>query len=231
MTSEEEITVKKLKMSAEKTLKQNEAAATVLKEYLRQKKMDVHFEKYDDVKLDEVLSQFYMDVRKTDGSQYKSTSLNCIRYSINRYLKAPPHNKKLDILKDAAFANSNENFKAKTAELKRLGQGDVQHYPAIEEHDRYKMYTSMYLSTNTPVGLQNKVQFDIRLYFCRRGMENIHAMTKSTFEIKTDPKTGLRFVIKAMDELTKNHRENVRYYTGESRIRVLSGTIICKIRK
>jgi len=47
------------------------------------------------------------------------------------------------------------------------------------------------------------VQFDIRLYFCRRGMENIPAMTKSTFEIKTDPKTGLRFVTKAMDELKK----------------------------
>ena len=33
------------------------------------------------------------------------------------------------------------------------------------------MYTSMYLNPTTPVGLQNKVQFDIRLYFCRRGME------------------------------------------------------------
>jgi hypothetical protein len=37
-TSEEEITAKKLKMCAEKTLKQNEA--TILKGYLRQKKMD-----------------------------------------------------------------------------------------------------------------------------------------------------------------------------------------------
>jgi hypothetical protein len=171
-TSEEEITAKKLKMCAEKTLKQNEAAATVLKEYLRQRKMDVNFEKYDDVKLDEVLSDFYMDIRKTDGSQYKTTSLNCIRYSINRYLKAPLHNKKLDIIKDAAFTNSNENFKAKTAELKRMGLGGVQHYPAIEEPDRHKIYTSMYLSANTPVGLQNNVQFDIRLIFSARNGEH-----------------------------------------------------------
>ena len=34
-------------------------------------------------------------------------------------------------------------------------------------------------------------------------MENIPAMTKSTFEIQTDPKTGLRFVTKAMDEPTQ----------------------------
>ena len=88
--------------------------------------MDVNFKKYD-VKLDEVLSHFYMDIRKTDGSQYKTTSLNCIRYYISRYLKAPPH-KKLDILKDAAFANSdNDNFKAKTIELKRMGLGDVRY--------------------------------------------------------------------------------------------------------
>jgi hypothetical protein len=53
-------------------------AVVPLKEYLCHKKMDVNFKKYD-VKLDEVLSHFYMDIRKTDGSQYKTTSLNCIR--------------------------------------------------------------------------------------------------------------------------------------------------------
>jgi hypothetical protein len=37
-------------------------------------------------------------------------------------------------------------------------------------------------------------------------MENIPNMTKSTFEIKTDAKSGLRYVTKAKDELTKNHR-------------------------
>jgi hypothetical protein len=64
----------------------------------------------------------------------------------------------------------------------------------------------MFLLPNTPVGLQNKVQFDIRLYFCRRGMENIPNMTKSTFEIKTDAKSSSRYATKAKDELTKNHR-------------------------
>jgi hypothetical protein len=39
----------------------------------------------------------------------------------------------LDIVKAAAFTNSNENFKAKTAELKKMGLGGIQHYPATEE--------------------------------------------------------------------------------------------------
>ena len=72
----------------------------------------------------------------------------------------------------------------------------------------------MFLLPNTPVGLQNKVQFDIRLYFCRRGMENIPNMTKSTFEIKTDAKSSLRYATKAKDELTKNHRGTYKENTA-----------------
>jgi hypothetical protein len=89
--------------------------------------MDIEFEEFDVVKLDEVLGHLYMDIRKTDGKQYKTTSLNCIRYSLNRYLKGPPHNKKFDIIKDSSFSNSNENFKAAITELKRIGLGDVEH--------------------------------------------------------------------------------------------------------
>ncbi|CAG2236087.1 KCTD1_15 [Mytilus edulis] len=100
------------------------------------------------------------------------------------------------------------------AELKRMGLGDVEHYPCIDEADRRKMYTSIYLSPNTPFGLQNKVQFDIRLYFCRRGMENMPQMTKSTFSVKTDPKTGLKYVVKTLDELTKNHRSSDKEKTS-----------------
>ncbi|KAH3751744.1 hypothetical protein DPMN_186313 [Dreissena polymorpha] len=51
---------------------------------------------------------------------------------------------------------------------------------------------------------------DVRLFFCRRGVENMHSMTKNTFAISKDAKTGLRYVFKATDEMTKNHRETDR---------------------
>ncbi|CAG2226383.1 KCTD1_15 [Mytilus edulis] len=213
-TSDEEIEQKRLKMSADKTIKQNIAAATIFREYLKVKKMDPGFEQYDTLKLDEVLGHFYMDVRKADGNRYKTNSLQCLRYSLNRYLKAPPYNKKIDIVNDESFSASRENFKAAMAELKRMGLGDVEYYPSIDEADRRKMYTSIYLSPNTPFGLQNKVQFDIRLYFCRRGMENMPQMTKSTFSVKKDPKTGLKYVVKTLDELTKNHRSSDKEKTS-----------------
>lgn len=95
--------------------------------------MDPGFEHYDTLKLDEALGHFYMDVRKSDGNRYKTNSLQCLRYSMNRYLKAPPYNKKIDIVNDERFSASRENFKAAMAELKRMGLGDVEHYPSIAE--------------------------------------------------------------------------------------------------
>jgi hypothetical protein len=51
--------------------------------------MDIELEDFDVVKLNEVLGHLYLDLRKTDGKHYKTTSLNCLRYSLNRYLKGP----------------------------------------------------------------------------------------------------------------------------------------------
>ena len=97
-----------------------------------------------------------------------------------------------------------------------MGLGDVEHYPAINEADRRKLYTFLYLSSKTPSVLQNKVQFDIRFYFCRRGNENMLQMHKSTFMVKKDSKTGLKYmyIVKTIDELTKNHRADVKEKTS-----------------
>ena len=58
-----------------------------------------------------------------------------------------------------------------------------------------------------PQQLQNKVQFDIRYYFARRGGENIYEMTKNTFKVVTDPETDIAYITRAVDEETKNHKE------------------------
>jgi hypothetical protein len=47
------------------------------------------------------------------------------------------------------------------------------------------------MSLDAPEALLNKVQFDIRLCFCRRSQDNMHGMKISTFEVLNDPKTGL----------------------------------------
>jgi hypothetical protein len=42
----------------------------------------------------------------------------------------------------------------------------------------------------------------------------MHGMKKSTFEVLNDPKTGLKYVLKCEDELTKNYRTNDKELTS-----------------
>jgi hypothetical protein len=207
-TTVEEADLKRLKLNAVNTIKANNKCANILREYLKEKNEDLRFEVLDGAELNEMLAHFYMDLRKADGTRYKSTSMEGVRNGLNRYLKSPPHSKTFDIVKDQQFNDANTNFRAVMAELKRLGLANIDHHPEMNESDRKSLYSSIQLSTKTPSGLAAKVQFDIRLYFFRRGSENMHKMTKSTFALETDLKTGLKFVTKSMDEMTKNHREN-----------------------
>ena len=74
--------------------------------------------------------------------------------------------------------------------------------------DLQKLYNSKAMDPESgPRELQTKVMFDIRYYFCHRGGENIKDMIIGTFELKYDPHTGISYVQKTIDELTKNHRE------------------------
>ncbi|XP_076079992.1 uncharacterized protein KIAA1958-like [Mytilus galloprovincialis] len=210
----DEIEKKKMLINSKETIKSNQKAATLLKAYLKATDEDEQFEEYNSGKLNEVLGHFYMNARKQDGEHYKATSFENTRHALNRHLHGVPYSRKIDIIKDPEFCDANECFKAALAELKRLGKGSVDHHPVINETDRMKLYESIIMIPDAPEALLNKVQFDIRLYFCRRSQANMHGMTKSTFKVLNDPKTGLKYVAKCEDELTKNHRGNDRESTS-----------------
>ena len=67
---------------------------------------------------------------------------------------------------------------------------------------------------NGPEALQRKVQFDLRFYFCRRGMENMEKMKKTDFELRYNTESEEWFVIKVKDEFTKNHKEMENIVSG-----------------
>ena len=93
------------------------------------------------------------------------------------------------------------------AEIKAAGKGNITHYPEKESEDLTKLYNNIYMDPSTPTGLANRVQMNVRLYFCRRANENMESMTKDTFVIRIYSVTGRRYVMKKVDELTKNRRE------------------------
>jgi hypothetical protein len=113
--------------------------------------------------------------------------------------------------------------------MKRKGLAKVDHTPPIEPEDLKQMYCSVALNPNTPVGLQQKVWFDVMFFLCRRGRKNLRTMTKTSFGMKMD-RTGT-YVYQAQDELDKNNRE--RAYPLESntdgRMYEVPGTIFTNI--
>lgn len=150
------------------------------------------------------LKQFWPSIRKKDESVIKKGSLRVYRHSLNRYLKEEFGAENIDIISDPDFQGSNAVFTNYSKELKIVGKGHVTHYDYIEETDLKKIDN---LDTDSPVQLQWKIWFLMQLHFCRRGQENLSSMKITDFALCINS-NGQRYVMKVMDEVTKNHRDD-----------------------
>lgn len=104
-------------------------------------------------------------------------------------MKSPPKINEFDIVKDSCFTDEKTNFRAQMAEMERMGLAPIDHHPVINEADRSKLYMSMFMNSKALIGIANKVQFDIRLYFFPRCMEYVEKIRKTDLRVHTDPKT------------------------------------------
>ena len=57
----------------------------------------------------------------------------------------------------------------------------------------------------------------------------MHNMTKYTFKVLFDQESGLKYVSKAVDELTKNHRENDKENGGDGYMPEMPGNPLCPV--
>ncbi|KAL5006936.1 hypothetical protein ScPMuIL_015742 [Solemya velum] len=81
---------------------------------------------------------------------------------------------------------------------------------------------------NTPYGLQRKVWFDLTLYLCRRGRENLKEMKKETFKVAVDD-SGRKFVYQNIEEMDKNHRADNENAVTEGRMYKIQGSPCCPV--
>ncbi len=88
--------------------------------------------------------------------------------------------------------------------MKKKGFGTTDHTPAISPEDMKQLYAPGHpvFATTVPVGLQRKVWFELMMYLCRRGRENLRDMTRDTFCVDTDA-SGRRYVYQKQGEFTK----------------------------
>ena len=199
--TEDEIIKKRLTNVPVNTERNKKKAASLLREYLT-KQNRVVTSKLSAQQLNDVRKHMYLSARKADGEMYKVNTLEYTRYSLNKYLKSPPVQKTYDIIKDNEFNEANMCFKTAITELKANEKVQLNTIPLCQK----KIVKNILFNPNTPFGLYNKVQWDIRLYFIRRCAENMRSMTKNTFVVKIDPETNRKYVTKNIDGLTKNHR-------------------------
>ena len=191
---------------ADNTKRSTKQGINIFNEYLSEKNIDIDLETVDTTTLAAILSKFYVELRKSDGSHYKTSSMNALKAGINRHLKSV-RSDIIDIARDREFTKANIAFKAALVELKKLGKGDIVHHDEIEHEDIIKLYNYFNQQIRTPAGLCEKVWFELSLYFCRRGRENLRTMTKDHFQARVDA-SQREYVTQNIDELTKKTRED-----------------------
>ena len=147
-----------------------------------------------------ILRTFYAEARRKDGNLYTKASLAEIRCGLMRHFKQELY---VDITKDEEFYEANRVYDLKCAELKK--HFEFERGPLIADEDIKKLYLSGIFSTKNPTTLQNKVFFEIMLFFFRpRGSQlNLRRLKKNDFEVKINSQ-GKRCVVKSTDHRADN---------------------------
>ena len=78
-------------------------------------------ESYDIPELNDALSQFFVELRKENGQDYKPDSLKVMQVALDRHLRSQSHPK--SILRDTEFLSSRKELEGKAKKLREQGMG------------------------------------------------------------------------------------------------------------
>lgn len=149
-------------VDSKNTKRQTNTAINIFREYLTEKNLPLEFEKLNEEELDQILANFYLEIRTKNGELYKKTTMNSYRQGIQRHLAKY---RDIDILKGSKFKHSASAFKGMAKELKRQGLSAIEHYPTIAEADMEKMYNYLCSDLSNSQKLQYKVCFLLVLFY------------------------------------------------------------------
>ncbi|XP_006823554.1 uncharacterized protein LOC102801427 [Saccoglossus kowalevskii] len=111
----------------------------IMKDWLRSTGKNPEFEHLSVEDLNNVLRQFYAEMRSQAGEKYGRSSLGAVRAAINRLINSPPYNRNLNIMQDREFNTANKTFKGLIKQLKIEGLDKVEHKIAICRDDLKKL--------------------------------------------------------------------------------------------
>merc|ERR1712157_149894 len=198
------------KPGSKKTAYNEKWGVKVLKAWLIEQDYNADFETLNCIELDDLLTKFWNNVRKSNGDYYGRNSLFNLRAMINKHLKAKPYNVNYDIVTDERFRKSNDCLEKQLKILKGIGK-TICHKQPITIEDLRRMYDSQILSRKSPIALLRKVWFEITLHFCHKGSESQEKLLKSTFEIFRDL-SGRSYISRNHKRAEYQNLEEIRMY-------------------
>jgi len=117
----------------------------VWKSWAESKGLNNDIVKYEAKELDECLSRFFAEVRKSDGSDYEPDSLRVMLAALDRHLKQ--NHSKISIAKDREFVKCRQVLEGKTRALRKKGYGkrpEAYHLEAFNPRSMLPIIPSQY---------------------------------------------------------------------------------------
>lgn len=120
-------------------------------------------------------------------------------------MQLPPFNRRINLMRNDTFMQSNRVFEGQLRINKRDGYNTSEHKEPIDPDDVKKIYDQYFTPQKIqrePRTLQHKVFYEMIFFLGKRGRENLAKWKKTDFTIKTNAQ-GLQYVIETRNEATK----------------------------
>ncbi|XP_070555060.1 uncharacterized protein KIAA1958-like [Ptychodera flava] len=160
----------------ESTVKSTERDVRRCTEWLAQNCSETRrLECIEPTKLNELLSKFFISIRKMDGTEYEPSTLTNMKCSLERYLRSKNYSASLN---DRVFHKLNQAIRAKQVDLKGQGKGRKElKSEEISAEEEETMWQAGVLGINNPQSANFTMFFLFGKHFGMRG-RNEHRQLK-----------------------------------------------------
>ena len=194
---------------AKNTLKSNKFASSTVQKFFEKIGERRELLMIPPNELDGLLSRFFMEVKKKDGSQYEPDALSTIHRGYKRHLDAIKYPG--NILSDKTFETSRRVLAAKRKELRRDGLGcKPRAARELTESEEDMLFEKEYFSLKTNDALQRGVWWVLAINFGFRRNDESQKLCWGDIVLESDPETNRQKLTwyKERGTKTRNGRAN-----------------------
>ena len=164
-----------------KAKKSTEYWKTVFKKWANERNLQPNLEDYQSDVLDRTLSQFYAELRKENGDDYKPDCLKVMQASLERYLKSKAYPK--SIIRDREFLISRKVLDGKARKLREQDKGNrTNRSRSLTKEEEEVLWQNGQLGEDTPRALLNTMWRLVTQHFGLRGQQEHHQMKDFTLQ-------------------------------------------------